>query len=427
MALSRGRPGVGTILQDTYELLGRIGLGGMGEVYEARHTRLPGRFAVKVLSVATPAGAPEWLRFRREAEIASSLHHPNIVRVVDFHHTDEGAPYMVMEWLPGMDLGRLLEKEGPLPPARVAALVEQIGSALSAAHGMGVVHRDLKPQNVFVVPIPGESREHAKVLDFGISKVKTSLSLNGETRLFGTPQYMSPEQARGDTDAVDGRTDQFALAAMTYEMLTGRLAFDGDSVPAILFRVAQEWPPPLSSLVPGLPPTVERALGKALAKRKEERFASVLQLTTALVAALRGQAVDRESSDEASRLETLRPGEASSTPAAPAPRPSRGGGLGLFALVLVLALGAAWGLRSRRITPAPGTAVAAWSAPPAPERAAITSVPANKGAAAGGRPDAAATSHAPVRPRARRPVGEVVAPAKPSEPSVPRRAFIVDF
>ncbi len=284
MTSSQPRLESGTVLQDTYEIVRRLGMGGMGEVYEARHRRLPGRFAVKVLSATVSAGSADFLRFQREAEIASSLRHPNIVHVVDFNQMDGGAPYIVMELLEGKDLAAALEPRRPMPPARVARIIEQVASALGAAHGHGVVHRDLKPQNLFLVPV-GEDQEFAKVLDFGISKVRTAATLTDGAALIGTPQYMAPEQAESRADDVDGRTDQFALAAIAYEMLAGRTPFAGDSVPAILFKIAREDP---ASLAPLVGDAIDVVIQKALAKNKERRFVSILEFAQALTAAATG-------------------------------------------------------------------------------------------------------------------------------------------
>jgi eukaryotic-like serine/threonine-protein kinase len=443
MTVSRAKLEVGTVLQATYEIVGRIGAGGMGEVYEARHARLPGGFAVKVLTAErtarAPTDAPEFLRFRREAEIASSLRHPNIVQVVDFNQTDDGSPYMVMELLTGLDLAALLEREGPLPAARVAAIVEQVASALSAAHGRGIVHRDLKPQNVFVIPVEGQTRDHAKVLDFGISKVKTSLSLTGESRLFGTPQYMSPEQAEGNGDTVDGRTDQFALAAMAYVMMCGRAAFQGDSVPAVLFQVTSAAPPPVTSLMPRLPPAVDQVLSRGLAKRKQDRFDSVGQLATALAAALTGQ----PTGPEISQQETLRPlpgGERSASGAGHSWRAVAGRWrLGGLLLAGVLATSATWVIWSRAPgsdPPGPGRAtssqLAGQAAAPAPERAPrpAAPIPAVLNDPAPSPLVVAKPATKVLRTRARKvPDAGAVTPAAPASPPAPARprSFIIDF
>ncbi len=278
----------GTLLQGTYTVAGRVGGGGMGEVYEAGHARLPGRFAIKVLRQAVSAGSPELAWFRREAEIASSLRHPNIVQVVDFNQTDEGQPYIVMEFLEGHDLASELSLRGRLSLPRVLAIADQVASALAAAHGRGIVHRDLKPQNIFLVPVAGQEKEFIKVVDFGISKVKTLATITGEPQLVGTPQYMAPEQAESRTNEIDGRTDQFALGTIVYELLTGIAPFAADSVPATLYKVAKEDPAPLCSLVPDLPAGVEAVVLRALSKARDGRYLSVLEFSEALAQAAGG-------------------------------------------------------------------------------------------------------------------------------------------
>jgi hypothetical protein len=273
------------MLRETYQVLRKVGCGGMGQVFEARHARLPGRFAVKVLPVHVLPSSPELLRFRREAEIASSLRHPHIVQIIDFDQTPEGVPFLVMEFLDGRDLATELHRHGPLPLRRVVAVVDQVASAVAAAHGHGVIHRDLKPPNIFLLAAAGPNRDLVKVLDFGISKVRSLASLTGECALVGTPAYMAPEQARGQGEAVDGRSDEFALAAIAQEMLTGRPAFAGADIPATLYQVTHEEPPPLSHLNPALPPALDAVVQRALCKRKEGRFLSLLEFAEAFAEA----------------------------------------------------------------------------------------------------------------------------------------------
>jgi serine/threonine protein kinase len=209
------------LLADTYRVSRLIGVGGMGEVYEATHDRLVGRYAVKVLSSEIRSRADVFQRFRREAEVTSGLRHPNIVQVLDFNVTPDGDPYWVMEYLDGIDLCAELERVGPMPPNRVLDLVGQIASALAAAQDHKIVHRDLKPQNLFLVRLPGEEREIVKVVDFGISKVREATTkLTQDSAIIGTPQYTAPEQAQGQAALIDERTDEFALAAITYELFT---------------------------------------------------------------------------------------------------------------------------------------------------------------------------------------------------------------
>ncbi|HUH04282.1 MAG TPA: serine/threonine-protein kinase, partial [Kofleriaceae bacterium] len=227
-----GGLGVGTMLAETYKVTGLLGRGGMGSVWAADHARLPGKkVAIKVLHTEVAADDESLARFRREAEIASRLGHPNIVDVHDFNILPDGSPYLVLEYLEGEDLAARLLR-GPLPLDEVASIVRQVGAALAAAHRENIVHRDLKPQNVFLVPTEADGFviEQAKVLDFGISKIRGSQTVktNAATML-GTPQYMAPEQALGQHDNVDARTDVFALGAMVYEMLSGRPAFAGQT------------------------------------------------------------------------------------------------------------------------------------------------------------------------------------------------------
>jgi serine/threonine protein kinase len=282
--------GQGTVLANTYRIERCVGRGGMGEVYEASHARLAGRYAVKLL-LADVRGRPElFARFKREAEVTSGLRHPNIVHVVDFNMTDEGYPYLVMEFLDGIDLAAEIEARAPLPLPRVVDLVAQVGSALTAAHAHRVVHRDLKPHNLVLVRLPGDGREVVKVVDFGISKVREATTkITQESTVMGTPHYMAPEQALGRIDEIDARTDQFALAAIAYEALTGHEPFRGQSPSAVLYQVVHEEPPPMLRYNPLLPPAVEAVIRRGLAKRREERFASVRELCAELEWAARDE------------------------------------------------------------------------------------------------------------------------------------------
>src|SRR4051812_43396228 len=257
----------GTLLNGTYRIIRLVGRGGMGEVYEAAHSRLAGRYAVKVL---TPdiAGAPAVLsRFKREAEITSAMHHPNIVQVLDFDQTPEGRPFLAMEYLEGRHLGDLIAAEGPLSLARTIDIVAPVVSALSAIHRQQIVHRDLKPPNIFLVRSE-DGGEVVKLLDFGLSKRwgasgTDSLLLSKDRILLGTPMYMAPEQARGEVDAVGPAADQFALGAIVYEMLTKHAPFAADSIHAMLYRILYAEPARLRARAPELPAGVEAAVHRA--------------------------------------------------------------------------------------------------------------------------------------------------------------------
>lgn len=285
--MTQGGLAPGTVLQGTYRIVRRIGEGGMGQVYEASHARLSGRYAVKLLLREVAASPEAYARFRREAEITSSLRHPNIVQVIDFNETPDGTPYLVMEFLEGHDLAARLREAGTISVRQVAGIVEQVAAALSAAHKRGITHRDLKPQNIVILPVEGKTEEAVKVLDFGVSKVRAaSQNLTRSQSLLGTPQYMAPEQALGESELVDARSDVFALAAITFEMLTGRPPFRGDNLPAVLYQVVHENPPLCTALAPWVPEQVSAVIAGGLAKSRDARPPSAVEFARALLAAV---------------------------------------------------------------------------------------------------------------------------------------------
>jgi serine/threonine protein kinase len=275
---------VGAVVGETYRIAGLIGRGGMGAVWAAEHLRLPGKHvAVKVLLDPAAGGEEMFQRFRREAEIASRLGHPNIVEVLDFNTLPTGQPYIVLEYLQGETLATRLAA-GRILLNEALTIARQIGSALQAAHRAGVVHRDLKPDNVFLCTPEEDMPTRVKVLDFGISKIRGSQTLRTQDAvLMGTPQYMSPEQATGKNTEVDGRTDVFALGAIVYEMLGGQAAFAGGSLAEVVYRVVHGQPTPLRELAPALPDevvaAVEHALQKEPAARPAEVGTFILELT----------------------------------------------------------------------------------------------------------------------------------------------------
>jgi serine/threonine-protein kinase len=247
--------------------------------------RLPGkRVAVKVLHGVAAADREAFARFRREAEIASRIGHPNIVQVHDFNVLPSGTPYLVLELLDGEDLAHRLTR-GPLPLEEALAITRQIGAALHAAHKADVVHRDLKPGNIFLasLEIGGELVDQVKVLDFGISKIRGSQTVvTQESAMLGTPQYMAPEQALGKNSELDARTDVFALGAIVYEMLSGQALFAGSSLAAVVYKVVFEPTPPLQQAAPHVPASVAAAVEQALAKDPAQRFGDVGAFVTAL-------------------------------------------------------------------------------------------------------------------------------------------------
>jgi len=282
-------PLLGQVLHDTHEVLRLIGKGGMGSVYEARHVHLGKSFAVKVLDPRFAENENVFARFKREALIASSLGHPAIVQVVDFYLHEDGRPCMVMEYLEGRDLGEALKDRGSLPPNEVIEIVEQVGGALQAVHDRDIVHRDMKPGNVFLVEGP-DGLMQAKVLDFGISKIKNPEdgieTLTTNHTILGTPHFMSPEQALGEVGDVDWRTDIFALGTICYYALSGKLPFNAPSLHGVLVKIQSMEAQPITGLVPGLPGKVHLVLQKAMAKDKEARYQRVEQFTAELRVAL---------------------------------------------------------------------------------------------------------------------------------------------
>jgi serine/threonine-protein kinase len=291
--------GVGTVIADTYVVTHLLGRGGMGAVWAADHRRLPGkRVAIKVL-LNWSQDAESLARFRREAEIASRLGHPNIVEVLDFHTLPSGTPYMVLELLEGESLaGRL--RRGALSPEETMALVRQVGSALAAAHREGVVHRDLKPDNIFLCPTDSDGvvTTRVKVLDFGISKIRGSSTVQTqESALLGTPQYMSPEQAFGRNASIDQRSDVFALSAIVYECLTGRPVFGGSSIAEVVLKIVHEEAPRLQ----GVPERVARGVAQGLSKEADARQPDVATFVEQLTGTAL-QTLERRSSVRAAQV-----------------------------------------------------------------------------------------------------------------------------
>jgi len=281
---------VGRVLHDSHRVIRLLGKGGMGTVYEASHIRLKeSRFAIKVLHPQFAEEAAIYARFKREAEIASSIGHPNIVSVVDFYSLDETYPCMVMEYLEGQDMKARLSGGASLAPDEVVHVCDQISSALTAVHARGIIHRDLKPANIFFIQVPPGAAPQVKVLDFGISKVRDcTTQLTAEQSIMGTPHYMSPEQGEGKIDEIDHRTDIFALATICYQALSGKLPFAADTIPSIIYKICHKQPIPITELAPDLPPGVHAVLSRAHAKDKARRHDTVDAFAHELKEALRG-------------------------------------------------------------------------------------------------------------------------------------------
>jgi serine/threonine-protein kinase len=275
----------GQILDNHYRIIDVLAAGGMGEVYVAAHLRLPRRLAIKTLHPEF-AHRHEWVaRFCREACVLAQLRHPNIVQVLDFNVASGGVPYIAMELCEGIDLRSELDRGRRFEIAEIVSIARQVASALDAAHAAGVVHRDLKPENVVLTPAAGQLPV-VKVIDFGLSLAGWSERVTGDFTVFGTPDYMAPEQAQGLRDLTDARTDEFALAALTYTLLSGRPPFTRDTPVAILYAVVHEDPPPLGEARGWDSGPVGRVLRKGLARDRDDRYPTVLAFVDALEAAL---------------------------------------------------------------------------------------------------------------------------------------------
>ena len=281
---------MGQILGDQYCIKRKIAEGGMGVVFEAEHVRLTKkRFAVKILHPSIKEDKEVYVRFRREAEIATELGHRNIVDVLDFNETEDGQPYMVMEYLEGEDLAGVYAREGRLSHDQVIGIMECVASALGAAHAKGIVHRDMKPENIFVAR-DSEGDILIKVLDFGISKIKHSKSVvTQDHSVMGTPFYMSPEQAIGNVKEIDHRTDIFALGTICYQALAGKVPFDAPTLPGVIYKICHEPHPKIAEQVEDLPQEVEEVLNRALAKDMDDRYNSAEQFVADLKTALSGE------------------------------------------------------------------------------------------------------------------------------------------
>ncbi|HEX6765552.1 MAG TPA: serine/threonine-protein kinase, partial [Polyangiaceae bacterium] len=279
----------GTVLAGRYRVTKALGAGGMGVVYRAEHVHMKKAVAVKILHKHMTAMSEVVARFEREAVAAGRIEHPNVAGATDFGRLDDGSFYLALEYIEGKSLSSLLDAGRGLPVVRALAITRQIADGLAAAHAVGIIHRDLKPENVMLVERDGTS-DWVKVLDFGIAKVPVEETegqkLTQIGTIFGTPQYMSPEQGQGH--AVDARADLYALGVMLYEMLSGKLPFFADDLVVLITRHITEAPPPLSDAIH---PEVRKLVSELLEKNPEDRIQSASELVDRIDRLLRNTAI----------------------------------------------------------------------------------------------------------------------------------------
>ena len=392
MASSADRhdPLIGQRIGNRYEVLRLIGKGGTGSIYEASNVRLGRSFALKMLKGEAATNPDVIQRFRREAEIVARIKHPNIVEIVDWEELPDGSPCIVMEYLKGEDLASRISRSGALPWPQIAQIADQVLAALTVTHASGVVHRDLKPQNVFLA-VDDAGDEQVKLLDFGVSKFRDGTTLvTTDARLVGTPAYMAPEQAQGQAGSVGTHTDLWAMAIMLHEMATGVLAFTGTNVPAMLYAICHMDPVPIVEHRPDAPPAFVQLIADALVRPVEQRLADAAAMRARLRDALSdlpdvqflrrakpASGVVRPRSDDALAMTAPAGASIAMTPMPTASAPARGVswlGFAILGAVVLGAVGIAYAVMQRR--------------DPEPPRVAAVRVPVPTDATA--EPDASA-------------------------------------
>ena len=280
----------GMVIRNKYEILEQIGVGGMGFVYRGRHITFNELCAIKIVNDVIAADANFLQRFQTEAVVTRKLRHPNAVRVDDYDYTEDGRPFIVMELVEGKNVGETLQEQGPLPVPRALRITTQVAQALGFAHNLGIVHRDIKPGNI-ILTTNQQGQETAKVLDFGIAKLREAAGFSkpGMTMtgmVVGTPLYMSPEQFMGKKagEEIDGRTDLYSLGVVLYQMVTARLPFEGDTLYSLMMQHIEGNVRPPHELAPELqiPASLSRVILKSIDKAREQRFQTADEFIAAL-------------------------------------------------------------------------------------------------------------------------------------------------
>jgi protein kinase-like protein/AAA ATPase-like protein len=314
VVLDQGDKLVGQTLPGGYQILDLLSVGGMGRVYRAEQRALGRTVAVKVIHPHLLADENSIVRFMTEARAASQLNHPNSVSVIDFGKTKDGQPYLVMEFLRGKDLARVSYEQGPLPFKRIVDVLQQVLRALSEAHDLEIVHRDLKPENIILEPLR-RGGDFVKVVDFGLAKLKADTTTPNVTMpgiVCGTPDYMAPEQGRGDP--IDGRSDLYGVGVVLFQLLTGRLPFESENpTQVVLMHLSAPVPDP-TEIAPerAIPDPLVRVVRKSLEKNADDRYQDALEFADALQAAM--DEIDAEQKASVSAFASLRPGGTTECP-----------------------------------------------------------------------------------------------------------------
>jgi serine/threonine-protein kinase len=277
-------PLLDTVVNGRYQVVRMLGEGGMSVVYEVQHVKLKRQFALKRLLPALVENPEALLRFEREAEMLASLHHPNVVEITDWDTLPDGSPFMILEFLHGAHL-RVRIDRGQLPWEAIARIGDQTMSALQLAHRLGITHRDLKPENIFI-SIDDAGEERVKLLDFGVSKLRSAGRTTGAFAMLGTPSYMSPEQAQGQTDLIGPSTDVWAMGTILYEMATQRVAFTGETLSHTVGNITSGRPEPMATLRPDAPAAFVDLVDRAISLDPARRIVTIEDLRAGLRAVL---------------------------------------------------------------------------------------------------------------------------------------------
>lgn len=277
-------PLLDTVVNGRYHIVRQLGEGGMSVVYEAQHVKLKRQFALKRLLPQLMSNEEALVRFEREAELLASLRHPHVVDITDWDVLPDGSPFMVLEFLHGAHIRVRLDR-APLAWDAIARIGDQAMSALALAHRIGITHRDLKPENLFI-SIDDSGEERVKLLDFGVSKMRGLGRTTGQHALLGTPSYMSPEQAQGQTELIGPSTDVWAMGTILYELATQRVAFTGETLAQTVVNITSGRPPPMTTYRPDTPAAFAELVDRAISTDPERRIVTIEELRAGLRAVL---------------------------------------------------------------------------------------------------------------------------------------------